>query len=44
MPTTLTQFAITDVAPGHLRVTFRNPPSTSRTRSTIELQELVGTT
>src|ERR1700735_5602375 len=43
MPDVLTQFTITDVAPGYWRVTFRNPPVNLEDPDTIlELQELVG--
>src|ERR1700733_3148684 len=43
MPDVLTQFTITDVAPGFWRVTFSNPPVNLEDPDTIfELQELVG--
>lgn len=43
MPNALTQFTVTDVAPGYWRVTFNNPPINLEDPDTIlELQELVG--
>ena len=43
MTSALTQFTVTDVAPGYWRVTFRNPPVNLEDPDTIlELQELVG--
>ena len=43
MANALTQFTVTDVAPGYWRVTFSNPPINLEDPDTIlELQELVG--
>ena len=43
MATALTQFSITEVAPGYWRVTFSNPPINLQDPDTIlELQELIG--
>ena len=43
MANALTQFTVTDVAPGYWRVTFSNPPVNLEDPDTIlELQELVG--
>ena len=43
MTSALTQFTVTDVAPGYWQVTFRNPPVNLEDPDTIlELQELVG--